>query len=66
MNEITLDTTSSPPFNKSVGDTNFTLLAGETLKIETSPDGDDILDIEVPAGKAWDVSIFVKIICTDC
>ena len=29
--------------------------AGKTLKIETSPRGQDILEVEVPAGKVWTV-----------
>jgi len=39
--------------------------AGQSLKIETSPDGDDILDVECPAGKAWSVRVIVEITETD-
>ena len=39
--------------------------AGRSLKIETSPGGDDILDEECPAGKEWVVRVSVEIIETD-
>jgi len=37
----------------------------QSLKIETSPGGEDILDAECPAGKAWSVRIIVEITETD-
>ena len=39
----------------------ISLAAGKSLKIETSPNGAEILDEEVPAGKAWTVSVNVTI-----
>ena len=36
---------------------NFTATAGQSVKIETSPDGLEILDATVPAGKTWKVSL---------
>jgi len=38
--------------------------AGKSLKIETSPDGEDILNAEVPAGKTWKTIIIVEIVET--
>ena len=35
--------------------------AGQRLKIETSPGGGEILDVEVPAGKKWNVYVKVDI-----
>ena len=47
------------------GSTTFDIDANKTLKIETSPDGEDILDSTVPVGKKWKVSIKVSITETD-
>ena len=35
--------------------------AGESLKIETTPGGIEVLDAECPAGKQWSVSVNVTI-----
>jgi len=43
------------------GDHHVTLLEGQTLKIETSPQGDDIFEGTCPAGKGWVMTVFVKI-----
>lgn len=47
------------------GEDNFVLPAGKTLKIETTPAGEEILQAEVPTGKKWAVSIIVNIVETD-
>ena len=39
--------------------------AGQSLKIETSPDGEEVLGIECPAGKAWSIQLDVTITETD-
>ena len=39
--------------------------AGKTLKIETSPQGEDILNITVPEGKKWVATINISIVETD-
>ena len=44
------------------GDERFTLAAGKELKIETSPDGEEILETTVPAGKSWEVTVGVSIV----
>jgi len=41
------------------------LAAGKTLKIETSPAGEEILAAAVPAGKAWSITIVIDITETD-
>lgn len=41
------------------------LAAGKTIKIETSPEGEEILEETVPAGKAWEVRIYISITETD-
>ena len=43
----------------------FNVTAGKTLTIETSPQGEDILSVEVPDGKAWNVQMNVQITETD-
>lgn len=47
------------------GDTTFSLAAEKSFKIETSPDGEEILNVEVPTGKAWLITLSVRIIETD-
>ena len=39
--------------------------AGQSLKIETGPEGEEILNEECPAGKAWSARIIVEITETD-
>ena len=46
---------------KKAGSDSFELVAGQTLKIETSPDGEEILVAVVPAGTRWIVSVIVDI-----
>ena len=45
---------------KSGGET-FEVLAGKTIKIETSPGGEVYLNETVPSGKKWIVNISVQI-----
>ena len=53
-----------PATKHSVGGDTFTITAGKSLKVETSPRGEDILDVEVPEGKTWVVTIDVGIVET--
>lgn len=46
---------------KRNGQDAFNMVAGETLKVETSPGGEDILEVTVPAGKRWSVRVGVRI-----
>jgi hypothetical protein len=45
----------------SGGIATLQIAAGQTLKIETSPGGDDILEATVPEGKVWNTSISVQV-----
>ena len=56
---------SSPAVKSYVGDDTATVSAGQSLVIETSPEGEEILDAEVPAGKSWAVTISVRVVETD-
>lgn len=47
--------------SRSAGAAKFSLAAGKSLKIETSPDGDEILNVEVPEGESWIVTVEVVI-----
>lgn len=41
------------------------VVAGQSLKVETSPHGEEVLNAECPAGKAWSVQVDVTITETD-
>jgi len=43
------------------GSYTFDVPVGKTLKIETSPQGLDVLIEAVPAGKTWSVTVTVEI-----
>ena len=47
--------------NLVIGSYSSDVTAGKSLKIETSPRGEDILDIEVPVGESWHVVINIQI-----
>jgi hypothetical protein len=47
------------------GDGTFQVTAGKHLKIETSPGGEEILDVIVPEGKVWTVTLSVRVIEED-
>jgi len=50
---------------KRSGTEEVVLPAGTTLKIETSPGGTEILNVEVPAGKEWSACLMVSVDETD-
>jgi len=50
-----------PASVQKVGNTSFEVAAGKVLKVETSPSGDDILELTVPRGKRFIVDLWVKI-----
>ena len=56
---------SLPARMKRRGCQTFAMAAGKSLKIETSPSGEEILDVEVPTGKAWQVTVNVHVVETD-
>ena len=43
----------------------ITVTGGQTLKIETSPDGEEVLVETCPEGETWSVHIHVQISITD-
>ena len=61
---IELSITDEPARVLKVGDENFTLAAGKVLKVETNPDGEELLTVEVPPGTQWDVVVYVSIVET--
>lgn len=60
-----LNETSKPASVSKYASEGFSISAGKTLTIETSPVGEDILSVEVPAGKQWEVVLTVSIVETD-
>ena len=65
MGVIELGENNHPARTVLHGSGVYTVEAGKTLKIETSPNGEDILEEEVPAGKVWSAHITINIDETD-
>ena len=64
MQITTQETLPVPGKKEYSGNTSLDMTEGQELKIETSPDGSEILEITVPRGKSWKVLISVNIIET--
>lgn len=47
------------------GAAQVTMLAGKSLKIETLPVGEEILNVTVPAGKSWAVAMQIVVVESD-
>ena len=60
-----LNETSKPASVSKYASEGFSISAGKTLTIETSPVGEEILSVEVPAGKQWEATITVSIVETN-
>jgi len=58
---IALKTEALPARTTKAGSDTFTVAAGKHLIVETSPQGVEFLDVEVPAGKTWTVTVNVYI-----
>jgi len=56
-----LQNKSQAAVTKYSGRDTIIVPTGKTLKIETSPQGEEILSVEVPAGKTWEVDISIGI-----
>lgn len=56
---------SKPAIIQHLGNEIVDIPAGTHFRIETSPDGGEILDAEVPEGKSWKVKIHIEIIESD-
>ena len=54
-----------PAVIKSGQETDISITAGQSLKIEISPGGDEILEVECPAGKMWTARVIVEVTETD-
>ncbi len=46
---------------EKVGNTEVVATAGQTVKIKTTPNGEEVLVEVVPAGKSWAVHVSVYI-----
>jgi len=64
MDILTQTTPAVSEVKQHTGSTSFTMTEGGVLKIETTGNGDEILELEVPAGKTWKALIKVNIIET--
>ena len=53
--------------NKIVGDEEYQVSAGDWIQIRHGPEADPVIDIErqCPAGRAWQVRVFVCITETE-
>jgi len=58
---ITLNSAEIVPKKQYSGYGSFGVAAEQSLKIETSPSGVDILDVQCPEGKVWMATITVTI-----
>lgn len=47
------------------GDDNIAVSAGQHLKIETTPGGEEVLNFEAPAGEDWTARIIVELTKAD-
>ena len=43
------------------GRDRFILASGKHVKLETTPDGEELLDAVVPEGKQWEVTVSVSV-----
>ena len=60
-----LTTRVIPTMTQLRGEATFTAAAGKNVKIETSPVGEDILDVTVPVGKLWTITVGIDVRETD-
>lgn len=53
---------TNPTVKNGTGSATVNVSAGQTLKIETSPDGIEVVEIVCPDGKKWSlhISVFVE------
>jgi len=65
MAEISLNEAFVTAETRYSGQGSYSITAGKNLNIETSPNGEEILSVECPAGKSWEVTITIGIVETD-
>ncbi len=58
---IVLDTEERLAKIIKTGSDTVEIAAGKFLKIETTPSGEELLNVEVPGGKTWTVTVTVHI-----
>jgi len=56
-----MDMTTTDVGTRISGTQRVEMVAGQHLKMETSPGGEELLDEVVPAGKAWSALVIVVI-----
>jgi len=61
---IDLSSNEVPSQTLKTGDDSFELAAGKSLKVETIPNGSELLNETVPEGKKWQVVVYVSIVET--
>ncbi len=54
-----------PGANRSCYQGVASMVAGQGLKLETTPDGEELLSITCPEGKVWSVSVRVDLAIDD-
>lgn len=54
--------TSQPAKTQLTGRETVVIPGGKSLKIETTPDGQEILNAPVPTGKTWTVQFNIEIV----
>ncbi len=59
------ETTTPARVQHSGYDNDVIVSAGQTIKIETTPGGVEILNVVVPAGKQWSLNVSVDVRETD-
>jgi len=62
---MNLDIVTQPAKNLKEGRQTVDISAGKSLKIETFPNGEEILNATVPAGKKWTAYLNLTIKETD-
>lgn len=53
--------TSQPAKTLRTGRETVVIPGGKNLKIETTPDGQEILNVAIPEGKTWTVQFNIEI-----
>lgn len=50
---------------KSGSEAAIAVGAGQAFRVETSPDGEEVLNVTCPDGKVWSIRVIVEITETD-
>jgi hypothetical protein len=53
--------TTQQPIERASAGATFTVAAGKSLTIETSPQGVEVLKAQCPAGKIWTVHVSLSV-----